>query len=286
MGANIALRLHELLYPIASVYDIDANAAHRLARQVGCAVATRPSELTPLCESVLTVVSDDAAMLDIFAESEGSLLWGARGRTFVNCATVAPATHIEVERRAHAMGAEALEACMASSVAQAREGSLYLMVAGERKTFERCEPLLRDIGAAILYVGEAGRAAQLKALVNMVMNANTAALAEGLGLADALGLDLNLVLDVFAQTGAESRVRATDGPDMLARDHETYFSAEHAAKDSGIALELARKAQLRLPIAEATHRQYERLKRIGLGALDKSAISELTFRSRHSDDDA
>ncbi len=286
MGANIALRLRDLGYPIPAVYDIDAAVAQRLAAQTGSAVAASLADLPPLCETVLTVVSDDAAMLRIFADDDRSLLHTARGCTFVNCATVLPATHIEVERRARAAGADAIEACMASSIVQAREGTLFLMVGGAREVFERCEPLLRDISSSLSYIGEAGRAAQLKALVNMVMNANTAALAEGLGLADALGLDLPLVLDVFARTGADSRVRATDGADMIAREHETYFSAEHAAKDSGIALSLAREAALRLPVAEATYRQYERLKDIGLGALDKSAISELTFRSRHADDDA
>ena len=286
MGANIALRLHDLGYPIPSIYDIDTAAALRLAAQTGSAVAAFPSDLPPLCEIVLTVVSDDAAMLRLFADDDRSLLREASGRTFVNCATVAPSTHIEVERRARAAGADAIEACMASSIVQAREGSLFLMVGGSREVFDRCAPLLGDMSSSLLYIGEAGRAAQLKALVNMVMNANTAALAEGLGLADALGLDLQLVLDVFARTGADSRVRATDGADMIARDHETYFSAEHAAKDSGIALRLAHAAHLRLPVAEATHQQYERLQRLGLGALDKSAISELTFRSRHADDDA
>ena len=286
MGVNIALRLHDLGYAIPSVYDIDENAARSLAARVGSVVAASPAELPPHCEIVLTVVSDDAAMLKIFGDGEDSLLRDAHGRTFVNCATVAPATHIEVERRARSVGASAIEGCMASSIVQAREGSLYLMIGGDRAIFERCEPFLRDISSSLVYVGEAGRAAALKALVNMVMNANTAALAEGLGLADALGLDLDLVLEVFARTGADSRVRATDGADMIAREHETYFSAAHAAKDSGIALALARKARLRLPIAEATHRQYERLQRIGLGELDKSAISELTFRSRHADDDA
>ena len=75
----------------------------------------------------------------------------------------------------------------------------------------------------------------MKALVNMVMNINTAGLAEGLGLAAALGLDLTLVREVFSQTGAASRVLQTDGEDMQNRDHACFFSAAHAAKDSGIA---------------------------------------------------
>ena len=78
----------------------------------------------------------------------------------------------------------------------------------------------------------------------MVMNINTAGLAEGLGLGAALGLDLTMLREVFSQTGANSRVLQTDGEDMQNRDHSCFFSAAHAAKDSGIALKLARGAGL------------------------------------------
>jgi 3-hydroxyisobutyrate dehydrogenase len=115
----------------------------------------------------------------------------------------------------------------------------------------------------------------------MVMNINTAGLAEGLGLADALGLDLELVRRVFSQTGANSRVLETDGGDMQNRDHEVFFSADHAAKDSGIALALAHDVDLLLPLARASYEQFETLKRLGLGQLDKSGVSELTFKGRH-----
>ena len=83
------------------------------------------------------------------------------------------------------------------------------------------------------YVGKAGEAAKVKALVNMVMNINTAGLAEGLALGAALGLDLTMLREVFAQTGANSRVLETDGEDMQNREHTCFFSAAHAAKDSG-----------------------------------------------------
>jgi 3-hydroxyisobutyrate dehydrogenase-like beta-hydroxyacid dehydrogenase len=114
----------------------------------------------------------------------------------------------------------------------------------------------------------------------MVMNVNTAGLAEGLGLGAALGLDLTVLREVFAQTGANSRVLETDGEDMQHREHSVYFSAAHAAKDSGIALDLARAAGLSLPLAEATKRQYDRLVALGKGDLDKSAVAELTFPGR------
>ena len=109
---------------------------------------------------------------------------------------------------------------------------------------------------------------------------NTAALAEGLGLGAALGLDLTMLREVFSQTGANSRVLETDGEDMQQRAHDCYFSAAHAAKDSGIACALAKQAGLDLPLANATYKQYRRLIDIGKGELDKSAVAELTFKDR------
>jgi 3-hydroxyisobutyrate dehydrogenase len=170
---------------------------------------------------------------------------------------------------------------MASSIPQARQGTLYLMCGGDRKTFERVRPILEKLSSALRYVGKSGQAAQVKALVNMVMNANTAALAEGLGLGDALGLDLNMLREVFAQTGAQSQVLKTDGEDMQNRAHECYFSGAHAAKDSTIAWVLGCEAGIQMPVAAATKLQFDRLVSLGLGGLDKSGVAELTFKGRH-----
>ena len=169
---------------------------------------------------------------------------------------------------------------MASSVTQAREGSLYLMCGGKSEVFERAKPVLEKLSSALRYIGAAGHAAQVKALVNMVMNANTAALAEGLGLGAALGLDLTMLREVFAETGARSGVLQTDGEDMQNREQLRLFSASHAAKDSGIALKLGKNQKLNLPIAAATKKQYDRMIQLGLGELDKSGIAELTFKGR------
>ena len=192
-------------------------------------------------------------------------------------------SHVEVERLAKKAKAESLEACMASSITQARQGTLYLMCGGSEETFNRVRPMLTKLsndGNLLRYVGRAGQAANVKALVNMVMNINTAGLAEGLGLGAALGLDLKMLMEVFSQTGAASRVLQTDGEDMQNREHSCFFSAAHAAKDSGIALNLAKQKRLELPLAAATFKQYSRMVKLGLGELDKSGIAELTFKGR------
>jgi 3-hydroxyisobutyrate dehydrogenase len=172
---------------------------------------------------------------------------------------------------------------MASSITQARQGTLYLMCAGREEVFERARPMLERLSSSMRFIGPAGSAAQVKALVNMVMNINTAGLAEGLGLGAALGLDLAMLREVFSQTGANSRVLLTDGEDMQNRDHECFFSAAHAAKDSGIALDLAKAHDMKLPLAQATKKQYDRMVKEGLGEQDKSGVAELTFKGRHDD---
>ncbi|MDQ2679805.1 MAG: NAD(P)-dependent oxidoreductase [Candidatus Eremiobacteraeota bacterium] len=280
MGANIARRLHDVGYRIAALYDVRAESAESIAAELDAKPVTSPAEVTALSDIVFTVVNDDAAMYAIFATTGDSLLRNASGKMFINCATVTPSVHRAIEKSAMQIGAQTLEACMASSIPQARDGSLYLICAGSLATFERVRPILEQMSASLRFVGPAGRAAEVKALVNMVMNINTAGLAEGLGLGDALGLDLEMLREVFSQTGADSRVLETDGADMQNRDHRVYFSATHAAKDSGIALELARNVGILLPLAQATKVQYDRMVAFDLGELDKSGISELTFKSR------
>jgi 3-hydroxyisobutyrate dehydrogenase len=280
MGANMARRLKDCGYPVTAVYDVQAPAAASLAQEIGARHATRLADVTAAADVIFTVVTDDAAQLAVFATGGESLLTGAKGKIFVNCATISPSTHVEVEKRAKAVGAVTLEGCMASSIPQARNGTLYLMCGGDRSSFDRVKPILEKLSAALRYIGATGQAAQVKALVNMVMNINTAGLAEGLGLGAALGLDLAMLREVFLQTGANSQVLKTDGEDMQNRDHACFFSASHAAKDSTIAWTLGAQAGLNLPLAAATKLQYERMIAVGLGDLDKSGIAELTFKGR------
>src|SRR5579862_1718577 len=280
MGANMARRLKDCGYEIAAVYDTQTEAAQTLATELGAQAVTDLRQVTKLSEVIFTVVTDDKAMKQIY---NGGLLSRSKGKLFINCATITPEVHVWVETKAEKAGAQSLEACMASSITQARQGSLYLMCGGKTETFERAKPIIEKLSASMRYIGPAGQAAQVKALVNMVMNINTAGLAEGLGLGAALGLDLVLLRDVFSQTGANSRVLQTDGEDMQNRDHSCFFSAAHAAKDSGIALRLARDLGIELPLAEATKAQYDKMVFEGLGNLDKSGIAELTFKGRHLD---
>lgn len=279
MGSNMARRLHDLGYEVVVLHDHHFPVAEAVAGEIGARAVKSLADVAAAADVIFTVVTDDTAMEEIFY-GEDSLLVGAEGKVFINCATVSPESHEKAAEAAEKVGAKTLAASMASSIPQAREGTLYLMVGGEESVFSKNEALLKDISSSLKYVGPVGNAAKIKALVNMVMNINTAGLAEGLGLGEALGIDLKLLQEVFSQTGANSRVLETDAEDMVLRDHDCYFSAAHAAKDSGIANDLAKGVGVKVPLSAATESQYRKLIELDRGGLDKSAVSELTFKGR------
>ncbi len=239
----------------------------------------REVAVSPIWRTSSPVVTDDKAMESIFAGRKDNLLVNVHGKVFVNCATISPATHVRVEKLATRAGAETLEACMASSITQARDGTLYLMCGGNERTFRKMKPLLKDLGQSLRYVG-ASRPAQVAGEHGDEHQHRRSR--RGPGARGRAGTGFDPAAGSVLADGANSRVLQTDGEDMQRREHSCFFSAAHAAKDSGIALALSKKAKLNLPLAAATHKQFRRMVQVGLGELDKSGIAELTFRHRHA----
>src|SRR6516162_322601 len=170
MGANMARRLKETGHEVSAVYDVNTAAAQSLAQEFGCLAAKQLKQVTKASDIIITVVTDDKAMKKIY---NGGLLSRSKGKLFINCATITPEVHVWVEAKAEKAGAQSLEGCMASSITQARQGALYLMCGGKPEVFERAKPILENLGSSVRYIGPAGKAGEVKALVNMVMNINT-----------------------------------------------------------------------------------------------------------------
>src|SRR5205809_5535970 len=168
MGANMARRLKDRQFHITAVYDTNRAAATALASELGCAAAQHLSEVTAESDVIFTVVTDDNAMRQIFAGPGDNLLVNARGKLFVNCATISPQVHVDMEKLAEKAGAQSLEACMASSITQASEGTLYLMRGRNEATFRKAEPNLTELAGQICFVGKTGEAAKRQALDHTV----------------------------------------------------------------------------------------------------------------------
>src|SRR6478672_7441561 len=148
MGSNMARRLNEVGYQITAVFDTNREIAAKLAQELGSESVDKVSDVSRLSEVIFTIVTDDAAMREIFFGPD-NLFAEASGKLFINCATISPHVHVEIERRGGELGAEVLEAPMASSMNHAREGRLYMMLGGKRESFRRAEPLLKDLTVSL-----------------------------------------------------------------------------------------------------------------------------------------
>src|ERR1700722_13578918 len=120
MGANMARRLKDVGYAVSAVYDVDHPRARELAAELGAMAPEKLAAVTAASDIVITVVTDDAAMHAIYATTGDSLLTGAKGKIFINAATITPGVHAAIGQLIAAAGGGAIEACMASSIPQAR----------------------------------------------------------------------------------------------------------------------------------------------------------------------
>src|SRR4029078_100009 len=97
MGSNMARRLKECGFEISAVYDLNTAAAQALAQELGSIAAEEPRLVSKLSDVIITVVTDDKAMKSIY---NGGLLSRAKGKLFINCATITPDLHVWVEAKA------------------------------------------------------------------------------------------------------------------------------------------------------------------------------------------
>ena len=104
MGANMARRLKECGHAVTVVYDRHPTAASALADEIGATAVLTLAAVTAAADVIFTVVTDDAAQLGVFAETGDSLLAGAAGKLFINCATITPKTHVAVEAKCEKRG--------------------------------------------------------------------------------------------------------------------------------------------------------------------------------------
>src|SRR3978361_779545 len=105
MGANMARRLKDCGYKITAVYDVNKPAAEELAKELGCSAYDKLAPVTAAADVIFTVVTNDSAMRSIFLEEGDNLLVNAKGKVFINCATVTPHMHREIYQAAEQAGA-------------------------------------------------------------------------------------------------------------------------------------------------------------------------------------
>ncbi|MBM3878873.1 MAG: NAD(P)-dependent oxidoreductase [Verrucomicrobia bacterium] len=267
LGTALAERLLGGGFGVAG-WDVDPARRAALA-ELGGQAAANAVEVVSRCRRVVLSLPTAEVVAAVLEGVRGYLL---PGQVMVDTTTGGPDAAEAAGARLAGRGVAYLDATVSGSSAQARAGEVSVMVGGSREAFARCEDLLRCFARETFYLGPCGSGARMKLVSNLVLGLNRAALAEGLALARALGLELSQVLTVLRSSMAYSRIMDTKGEKMVRGDFAPQGRLSQHLKDVRLILEAGAQARLELPLSAAHRELLERVEAAGAGALDNSAI--------------
>lgn len=247
IGAALSERLIDA--GVSSIgFDIDPERCRRL-RARGGTVATSLRELAGQSRILVVAVYDGAQAEALFGEIEGAPT--ARHTTAICMTTCAPDEMARLSAQASRAGIALIEAPISGTSAELRDGIALALLAGDHAHIESVKPLLDILCPRSLRVGAVGDASRTKLAINLILQANRAALAEGLVFAEALGIDGHAFLAAARASAAYSRVMDSKGEKMLTRDFRPQSHIAQTLKDAELILDEAGRRGLKLPLTIA-----------------------------------
>jgi 3-hydroxyisobutyrate dehydrogenase len=267
MGMALAERLQGGGFNVWG-YDIDSSRAE-LLRRAGGQAASSAADVVAGCRRVLLSLPDSSVVAEVLREVESRL---ALRQIIVDTSTGDPEQAATTGCRLAERGVEYLDATISGSSQQVREKQAVVLAGGPVTAFDQCQDLFRLFARRWFHVGPCGSGSQMKLVSNLVLGLNRAALAEGLWLGQALGLDPRMVLMVLRESMAYSRIMDTKGEKMIAGDFQPQARLSQHHKDVRLILAAATEAGTDLPLSRAHAYLLELAEAAGYGALDNSAI--------------
>lgn len=232
----------------------------------------------PLRESRLIIVSlyTSSVVNEVLDQLQTEL---QPGTIFIDTTTMDPRESCALADRLAQRGATYLDAPVSGSSDQARRGEVISMVGGAKPVVDQCRSLLESYSRATYHLGPTGSGSRIKLISNLVLGLNRAALAEGLGLASASGMDLQSALEVLRDSAAYSKVMDTKGSKMVSGDFTPQARLSQHLKDVRLILEMGSDSHAMLPLTTLHRQLLEDLDNRGYGDLDNCAILK-AFRSQ------
>lgn len=267
MGTAIAGRLLTAGFRVRG-WDRDAA---RL-RASGTEAVDSAAAVVSSCDCVVLSLPDSRVVEEVLDEASAEL---RPGQEILDTTTGEPEDAVRFAERLRPLGVAYLDATISGSSEQVRRGEALCMVGGEAAAYARCAELFRALGGPVVHVGGSGEGAKMKLVTNLVLGLNRAALAEGLAMAEAMGLDLRQTLRVLQSSAAASRIMDSKGEKMIAREFSPVARLSQHLKDVRLIQQAGESAGLRLPLTEAHRQLLELAESAGLGTQDNSAVIEV-----------
>ena len=248
MGNAIGSRLLSLGYSV-TVWNRTSDKASTLLN-AGAQWASSPKALAESVDTVITLLTNEAAIDDVYSGIEGLLSGAGAHPTFIDMSTVNPAKPPELALRVQAVGAAYLECPVGGSIGPAKEGKLLGFVGGNAADLAKVQALLEHLCKRVEQVGTYGAGSTMKMAVNLPLMVYWQTLGEALSLIDHLKLDPQRVVDILSESSG--------GPNMLKVRGPLLVQALGHQKNDTVTVDVAtmrKDMRTMLALAQTNHRE-------------------------------
>ena len=273
MGSRMAGRLVASRHEVYGTNRTAAKAAPLIAR--GLRWRDTPREVARSAAVIFSMIRDDAALAAIASGPDGILAGLAPGKIWIDISTVSPGAARALADRVERAGATLLNAPVSGSVPAAEQGSLEMLLGGDPGAIEQVEPLLRELASRVIRIGTNEQALIMKIAINISLAEQMLAFSEGVLLAERVGINRKLALEVMTDSAIGSPLLKARAPLVMHLPEDAWFSLELVQKDLGLALDAADKLHVPLPGAAVANEIITVARKLGYGGRDLAALFEV-----------
>ncbi len=275
MGVPIALRLMEAGHQLI-VWNRSAEKAKPVI-DAGASLAANPAELAAQADTVITVLTDAAAIEAVYQGPSGLLKAAVRTKLFIDMSTVRPQTQTALAAKVRAAGAAFVECPVSGSAGPARQGKLIGLMGGEPADVERARAILEQLCRRLEHLGPVGSGSTMKLAINLPLMIYWQAFGEALSMCRDLNIEPSRLIDLFADTSGGANALKTRGPVIAAMlggsaPGAAAFDIESGAKDLRTMLAEGEARGLALPLTERALACFDQAREAGWGQYDGSSL--------------
>lgn len=236
--------------------------------QAGATAAQHPIELMAKCDVIITMLSNDDAVKEVFEGTHGLLSKQNSGKLIINMSTVSPETSRYLAKKCSDQEVQFIDAPVSGSVKPAQDGTLVILVGSTTTNFELAKPIFDALGKVAIHVGNAGVASSAKLAINYLLGLNLQGLAETVLFAESNGVSKEDMLQIINAGACGNGITTIKTTSILNDSYPAAFALKHLVKD----LRLAKEAGLDSPLIHPLYDSYATAEKEGLGDQDVMAI--------------
>ncbi|KGQ71447.1 gamma-hydroxybutyrate dehydrogenase [Chelonobacter oris] len=269
MASNLIKKGHSL-----TVYDVNKTAIAEV-QALGAKSSTSPKDAVKDCEFIITMLPNGKLVEEVIFGQNGVIHTIRKDGLIIDMSTIHPLESDNLRNKLTMQNIEFMDAPVGRTSDNAVVGTLLILAGGTSEQIKRASPILRCMGSEIINAGGPGQGIRVKLINNFMSIALNALSAEAATLCEALGLPLDVAINVMKGTPAiKSHFTTTWTNKVLKNDLTPAFMIDLAHKDLGIATDVANQLHVPLLMGAAAREMYSQARAMGRGKQDWTAILE------------